>query len=362
MSRWMAAMVFLFASVTVHGQDEVRFDLMVGDEAPAPAIGTWVKGGPLGRFEPGRVYVVSFFSSYCRYSVDAVPALSALDRDLPEVTVVGVSIRDRNAKTTVPAFVNKMGDDLAFDVGIQDGTKMDESWMKPAGRNGVPCVMVVDAAGRLAWIGHPRDMDAPVRAIASGEWDLDRAAARYADRVREEAGAWLLPQRTASLTRRLGLAMQDSDIGELIAVYAELVRLDPEHWGPTVASEFPMLVASGESLDEVYALGHVLVDGPIEDNSFALNTIAWTIVDPEAMPERQDLDLALKAAKRAAELTREQEGNILDTLAKVHFDRGELDEAIRYQEQAILYGSAALEEEFTRRLEMFKRAKERGGG
>ena len=47
-----------------------------------------------------------------------------------------------------------------------------------------------------------------------------------------------------------------------------------------------------------------------------------------------DLDLALRAAKRASELTNHKSASILDTVARVHFERGELREAIEWQQKA----------------------------
>ncbi|MFG0315515.1 MAG: TlpA disulfide reductase family protein, partial [Phycisphaerales bacterium] len=130
----LAAMAVLVTGVAAIGQDDgTRFDLMVGDAAPALAIGEWARGDPIERFEPGRVYVLSFFSTYCRYCAAAAPELSGLDAELPSVRVIGVNIRERDAAETVPAYLDSMGDALSFWVAIEKDRAMDRAWMRPAG-------------------------------------------------------------------------------------------------------------------------------------------------------------------------------------------------------------------------------------
>jgi tetratricopeptide (TPR) repeat protein len=77
------------------------------------------------------------------------------------------------------------------------------------------------------------------------------------------------------------------------------------------------------------------VDGALHDNAEALNGIAWFVVDPAGKVRRQDLDLALKAAERANELTHGKDANVLDTLARVHFTRGDRERAIELQRKAV---------------------------
>jgi tetratricopeptide (TPR) repeat protein len=50
-------------------------------------------------------------------------------------------------------------------------------------------------------------------------------------------------------------------------------------------------------------------------------------------------DDALGAAVRACELSSHKAPHILDTRARVHFERGELDDAIRWQQEALKYAA-----------------------
>ena len=72
-------------------------------------------------------------------------------------------------------------------------------------------------------------------------------------------------------------------------------------------------------------------------DSKALNDAAWRLADsglPPAWFEKL-ADDCLAASQRSCELTEYQYPMYLDTLARVHFERGELDEAIKWQETAV---------------------------
>jgi len=66
----------------------------------------------------------------------------------------------------------------------------------------------------------------------------------------------------------------------------------------------------------------------------ALNNLAWLIATGED-PGPEDLEAALRLAERAAARTGRRDPNILDTLAEVHFQRGERDAAVAVIEEAI---------------------------
>ena len=70
------------------------------------------------------------------------------------------------------------------------------------------------------------------------------------------------------------------------------------------------------------------------NDAMTLNNIAWTLVANENLADRYPA-LALKAAKRAIELTRRKNGQVLDTLARVYYSIGMVDRAITVQKSAL---------------------------
>lgn len=85
-----------------------------------------------------------------------------------------------------------------------------------------------------------------------------------------------------------------------------------------------------------------------------LNRLAWETVGPERKSTAADLDLAMTAASKAAELTSRGDGTILDTLAWVYFRKGEIDSAISVETEAIRVAADWYRADLTETLEFFK--------
>jgi tetratricopeptide (TPR) repeat protein len=64
------------------------------------------------------------------------------------------------------------------------------------------------------------------------------------------------------------------------------------------------------------------------------NYLAWTILDTPGLQNR-DLDLALDLAKKAADISKSEDCQILDTLARAYFEKGDLDKAVEVQTMAV---------------------------
>ena len=108
-----------------------------------------------------------------------------------------------------------------------------------------------------------------------------------------------------------------------------------------------------------------------KDDSDRLNRIAWTVVDPDRQqpPDSRLARIALKAAKRAEELTKGENVALLDTLACALYRDGDYagaaateERALRRLEKEAKDRSHPYFQEFAKRLELFRQAaKEKGG-
>ncbi len=325
--------------------------LKVGDRAPALSVEKFVKGDPVTGFEKGRVYVVEFWATWCGPCIAAMPHLSALQKEYKNkgVTVIGVDVwekfgEDDASKAAmakkVETFVKDQGDRMAYTVAYDGPAKVtDEAFMKAAGRGGIPSSFIVDQQGTIAWIGHPGQIDTPLEQIVAGTWD-PKAYAAFADAAKllgtdEKAGieAWKKAEKDYPAASK---------------------SMRASYWRALLMAKL---------YDEAYAAAGEAVDRAIaRKDGQALNEIAWTIVDPDGKVEKKDLDLALKAATKADEITNHEEAYFIDTLALVLFLKGDVNKALELQQKAFDLTPAEdqAKAEIGERLEKYKKAAGKG--
>jgi len=158
--------------------------LKIGDPAPAFKAARWIKGTPVTALEKGKVYVVEFWATWCGPCRETIPHLTEMSKKLGDkATFVGVDIWERGSDEAaidkaVDTFVKEMGDKMGYNVCRDTADKhMATTWMKAAGRNGIPSAFIVDATGTVAWIGHPMaKLDIALDEILAGKYDIKAAA------------------------------------------------------------------------------------------------------------------------------------------------------------------------------------------
>lgn len=314
------------------------FDLMPGDSAPPLAVGQWLKGQPVDAFEPGQVYVVELWATWCGPCRKAIPHMTALQKQYADdVHFVGISIWERD-QSQVPRFVDKMGDQMVYSVGMErleegegrDRGVMARTWMEASGRwlDGIPSAFIVGRDGKVVWVGDPFTIDAPLEQVVNGSWDL----AAY---IQENSDAWQRKARAATPYRNFRQASQDEDWPKAVAALDELIELDAEEFSWAVGRKFRLLAAILNDSQAASEFGRKALETFAKDQPDTLNAIAWMIVSPEDNLKDKDLELALAAAVRANLLTENENPAFIDTLARVYFEKGDRAKAIEWQQKAI---------------------------
>ncbi len=277
-------------------KDVEQVKLAIGDKAPAVEVETWVKGTPVTGFEKGKVYIVEFWATWCGPCRAVFPHLSEIQKKHKDqgLTVVSVNVwedKEYNAETLkkVKDFVGKQGEKMSYTIAFDGAAKkMDKGYMAASESQGIPTAFIVDQNGMIAYIGHPGQMDKTLDLVLANKHDLKQ------------------------------LASDAKEAGQLEGKMTDLMK-----------------AARSGKMDEWYTQATALVDGAAKNNAQALNFIAWSIVDPKSAFKDKRLDLALKAATRANEITEAKDPAILDTLARVYFAKGDKAKAIEWQTKAV---------------------------
>ncbi|RYG80057.1 redoxin domain-containing protein, partial [bacterium] len=142
-------------------------------------------------FAPGKVYVVEFWATWCTPCKENIPHLTALAAKYGDaVSINGISIFESNDPTEtaylkkVETFVKGQGDRMVYNVAV-DGPKgeVGNDWMKAADEGGLPTSFIVGKDGRIAWIGHPKDLESVLTQVVEDRYDIDAARTRRAKDV-----------------------------------------------------------------------------------------------------------------------------------------------------------------------------------
>jgi thiol-disulfide isomerase/thioredoxin len=181
-SNFQLLLLLIIIVASTHAQNEQSPSLNIGDSAPPLLVREWIKGTPVQRFEKGMVYVLEYWATWCAPCKAAMPHLSTLAREYRDrVTILGIDIYEMQTTSMekVKAFVDSMGHQMDYHVAAQD-SNMVTAWINASGEEntGIPKTFVVNAEGRLAWIGHPKGLANVLPKIVNNDWDIKEALAK----------------------------------------------------------------------------------------------------------------------------------------------------------------------------------------
>jgi len=274
-------------------------ELWIGSEAPPLELTADLRTGEAVTLQRDTLHIIEFWATWCGPCIAQFPHLSELQQHYEDdLRVISVNLWDEqegetreDRLTRVSTFVEGQGDRMRYAVAMEATDKAAFlGWMHPAGLNGIPAAFIVDSSGRIAWIGHPKDLDRPVEALVSGDADLEalEAEARHRAIVKR-----------AKLDFWTGVHDPEAD---------------PER---------------------VFTLGRAIAHQQVWDDALGLNGLAWPLVLSDSAAHRNDT-LALEFTTRAAEIASGDEGYVVyDTHAVALYRNGQVEQAIEFQRRAL---------------------------
>jgi tetratricopeptide (TPR) repeat protein len=233
---------------------------------------------------------------------------------------------------------------------------MAKAWMKAAEENGIPTAFVVHDR-KIAWIGHPLEMDEPLAKITAGDWDPSVLSKKRLVLKTKERKATGIREKVFPLYNA-------RDYKATIAAIDEATSGDPELAGEFAWLKFASLCNGGD-VESGLELGAKLLEIH-KDNPNALNNYFWNVISPrqvENEPDPRVARLALRAAHRAVELSKGENVAHLDTLAEAQYRTGDAEGAVTTEEKALKLIEAEVKDrsnptfkQFSDRLDRFRKA------
>lgn len=353
--------------------------LTIGSNAPQLDVEHWVQNGggkfkPVTKFEKGNVYVVEFWATWCGPCVASMPHLAETQKKYADKKVQIVSISDEELET-VEKFLDRdvPGAGKASEGAKEESKKQtfkeltsayclttdpDASsymdYMEAAEQKGIPTAFIVGKDGKIEWIGHPMEMDAPLAAVVADKWDRKTFAEEYKEKRDIENS------RTEII-----LAMRKGDMAKALGLVSGLIE---KVKSPSLKSELKLMQLQLQlsDADSKPKLGEILPAAYKEyaDNPELINVLAWSIYEKFESGDLDDKAL-LKATRAAAEkaaaaVTSGGKAAILDTASHLQYLDGDLDAAIKTQTKAVEEADSSLKDQLDEFLQSLKKEKADG--
>ena len=342
--KWLLALV---AGLAMACSSQAAETLKVGDPAPKLQVAKWVQGEPVKQFEPGKMYVVEFWATWCGPCRESIPHLNALYQKFKDkgVVVIGQDVSEED-DSGVPAFIKKMGTNMTYRVALDDKSQIKEgamntTWMEAAGQNGIPTAFIVNKQGKVVWIGHPMTMTEKLWTdILADKYDFAKEAANEA--------------KMKEISTKLRTAVMNEKWDDANSLVDELAKLDPEN---TISPQFMKvnLLLMQKKYDEAYKAAGALSDAHPEEAK--LQFAMAQMISSQPGLDKRDLPLAEKMAERANKATEGKEPAVLDTLARIQFMKGKKEAAIATEQKAVDQAGTDGADELKANLQSYKDGK-----
>ena len=253
--------------------------LSIGSKAPIPEISDFVRGEKPTFFEPGKVYVIEFWATWCPPCRQSMPHLTKLAEDMKSKGVVIVGVSDEKVET-VRTFLEKdeWKQKARYTLATDPDRSTHRAYMEASGQGGIPTAFIVKE-GVVQWIGHPMEMDAPLAKIVDGTWDPKTAKQTFEDSVAEEMKAM---GRQNDMTK----AIDSKDWDKAVALIdAEIAASAGEEAMQSKVQKAQILLVAGRS-EAAYALCAEL----IKEDPALRNFVATSVLHlPDVADRRVDL-------------------------------------------------------------------------
>jgi len=168
----------LSAIQSLSAQTAKREFFDVGDSIDVYPKVEWIKGAPIEKFDPEKIYIVDLWATWCKPCIAAMPHLNAIASKFRNRGVIFVAqdVMEDDRHKVVDFLENNdkiMGFNVAFGGG--KGSEFERDWIKPAGVSAIPQTFVIKG-NKLLWQTSPDMINEKVlEMLIKGDFTIEKA-------------------------------------------------------------------------------------------------------------------------------------------------------------------------------------------
>jgi thiol-disulfide isomerase/thioredoxin len=299
--------------------------LKLGDKAPPIKATKWLQGEKVASFEPGKVYVVEFWATWCGPCIVMMPHMAEMQAEYKgKATIVGFTSKDpNNSEEKVVEFVKKRGPKLTYTFAYAEDTETNDAYMKASGQQGIPCSFVVDKEGKIAYIGHPMFLDLVMPKVVAGTWDV-KADPAAIEKISGEVDA---------VFEAFGNKDPEAGLKTVAAFEAKYPPL--AHVPYFVAPKISLLIKAKKYDEARKAADEAIAKAVKADDSGMLRNLSMTLRSGEAKDQKELVALSVKAAEAGLKVGGDKDAVALLFAAEAYFAAGDKAKAADLGKKAI---------------------------